>query len=69
MESLKKINGEILSVFIGPEGGFSNNERQQILAYDNVLRISLGPRTLRADTAAIAAISLIQSVWGDWYHN
>jgi len=65
--ALKNLREDSISIFIGPEGGFSDKERQRILASNKVLRISLGPRILRADTAAIAAISLIQSAWGDWY--
>jgi 16S rRNA (uracil1498-N3)-methyltransferase len=65
--ALKNLREDSISIFIGPEGGFSDNERQRILASNKVLRISLGPRILRADTAATAVISLIQSVWGDWY--
>jgi 16S rRNA (uracil1498-N3)-methyltransferase len=55
-----------LAVFIGPEGGFDPSERQQLLALPNVIRLSLGPRILRADTAAVAALGLVQAVLGDW---
>jgi 16S rRNA (uracil1498-N3)-methyltransferase len=51
---------------IGPEGGFDEAEREKILSKPNVLRLSLGPRILRADTAAVAALALVQSVLGDW---
>ncbi len=54
------------TLLIGPEGGFDEAEREQILKNSNVLRISLGPRILRADTAAVAALALVQSVLGDW---
>jgi 16S rRNA (uracil1498-N3)-methyltransferase len=55
-----------LSVLIGPEGGFAEDERQTLLRRQNVGRISLGPRILRADTAAVAALALVQAVLGDW---
>jgi 16S rRNA (uracil1498-N3)-methyltransferase len=53
-------------ILTGPEGGFSDDERQMIRARGNVLSVSLGPRILRADTAALAAITLWQSILGDW---
>jgi 16S rRNA (uracil1498-N3)-methyltransferase len=55
-----------VSLLIGPEGGFDEAERTLILRKDNVFRLSLGPRILRADTAAVAALALVQSVLGDW---
>jgi 16S rRNA (uracil1498-N3)-methyltransferase len=55
-----------LAVLLGPEGGFSAAERAALLVRDHVLRISLGPRILRADTAAVAALALMQAVLGDW---
>jgi len=55
-----------LAVLIGPEGGFSTAERAALLRLPNVARLSLGPRILRADTAAVAALTLVQSVLGDW---
>jgi 16S rRNA (uracil1498-N3)-methyltransferase len=58
--------GAPVSLLIGPEGGFDEAEREQILRKSNVLRLSLGPRILRADTAAVAALALVQSVLGDW---
>jgi 16S rRNA (uracil1498-N3)-methyltransferase len=51
---------------IGPEGGFDDDERAAILSAPRVLRLSLGPRILRADTAAVAALALIQATLGDW---
>jgi 16S rRNA (uracil1498-N3)-methyltransferase len=53
-------------VLIGPEGGFSPAERAAIRGLAFALPVSLGPRILRADTAAIAALSLWQSAFGDW---
>ena len=54
------------AIFIGPEGGFSDDERRLLLAMPNVQTISLGPRILRADTAAVAALTLWQNALGDW---
>ena len=55
-----------LAVLIGPEGGFAEDERAALLRLPNVVRLSLGPRILRADTAAVAALALVQAVIGDW---
>jgi 16S rRNA (uracil1498-N3)-methyltransferase len=55
-----------LAVLIGPEGGFADDERALLLDRANVVRLSLGPRILRADTAAVAALALVQAVLGDW---
>jgi 16S rRNA (uracil1498-N3)-methyltransferase len=55
-----------LAVLIGPEGGFADAERAALLGAPNVLRLALGPRILRADTAAVAALALVQAVLGDW---
>ena len=55
-----------LAVLIGPEGGFAEDEREALLKRPNVVRIALGPRILRADTAAVAALALVQAVLGDW---
>ena len=54
------------AIVIGPEGGFDDRERVAIKALPNTVVVSLGPRVLRADTAAMAAISLWQSALGDW---
>lgn len=54
------------AVLIGPEGGFSSAERAHLSALRNSLKLSLGPRILRADTAAIAALTCFQAVCGDW---
>jgi 16S rRNA (uracil1498-N3)-methyltransferase len=55
-----------LAVLIGPEGGFSDTERALLLSKPSVTPISLGPRALRADTAAVAALTLVEAVLGDW---
>ncbi|GAA5078036.1 16S rRNA (uracil(1498)-N(3))-methyltransferase [Roseibacterium beibuensis] len=54
------------AILIGPEGGFSPQERERLRALPFVTPISLGPRILRADTAAVAALTLWQSERGDW---
>jgi 16S rRNA (uracil1498-N3)-methyltransferase len=55
-----------LAVLIGPEGGFSEDERRMLRALPFVTVIPLGPRILRADTAAVAALAVIQATLGDW---
>jgi 16S rRNA (uracil1498-N3)-methyltransferase len=55
-----------LAVLVGPEGGFAEDERAALLQQRNVVRLSLGPRILRADTAAVAALAVVQTVLGDW---
>lgn len=63
LESLPKTP---LGVIIGPEGGFSDQERQRLRTLPFVTAIPLGQRILRADTAAVAALALIQATIGDW---
>ena len=55
-----------IDVLIGPEGGFAEEERELLLRQPKILRLALGPRILRADTAAVAAFSLVQAALGDW---
>jgi 16S rRNA (uracil1498-N3)-methyltransferase len=55
-----------LAVLIGPEGGFAADERGALLRAPNIVRLALGPRILRADTAAVAALTLVAAVLGDW---
>ena len=55
-----------LAVLIGPEGGFAEDERAALLRAPNMVRLALGPRILRADTAAVAALALVGAVLGDW---
>ena len=54
------------AILIGPEGGWSESERGRLGAMDCVTRVSLGPRILRADTAAVASLALWQAALGDW---
>jgi 16S rRNA (uracil1498-N3)-methyltransferase len=55
-----------VTLLIGPEGGFDETERQMLLARPGTIRLSLGPRILRADTAAVAALTAVQIALGDW---
>ena len=55
-----------LALLVGPEGGFDAGERARIRDLPQTIAISLGPRILRADTAAVAALALLQSIAGDW---
>jgi 16S rRNA (uracil1498-N3)-methyltransferase len=57
---------ESWALLLGPEGGFSDAERAQLREHKSVVPVSLGPRLLRADTAAVAALALWQAVLGDW---
>jgi 16S rRNA (uracil1498-N3)-methyltransferase len=71
VSSLRSVlgNGGIsagIDVLIGPEGGFAEEERALLLRQPHVLRLALGPRILRADTAGVAALALVQAVLGDW---
>lgn len=55
-----------LAVLIGPEGGFTPEEKDELLALGQTVQISLGPRILRTDTAVVAALALVQWLVGDW---
>ncbi len=55
-----------IAILVGPEGGFTDEERKRIMSCDQAHTLSLGPRILRAETAVIAAISLVQAICGDW---
>ncbi|HEV7636670.1 MAG TPA: 16S rRNA (uracil(1498)-N(3))-methyltransferase [Bradyrhizobium sp.] len=55
-----------MDILIGPEGGFAEEERAILLRQPRTLRLSLGPRILRADTAGVAALTLVQATLGDW---
>ena len=63
---LQGIKERKLALLVGPEGGFSDDERALLRNLDFVTPIPLGPRILRADTAAVAALAVIQAVIGDW---
>jgi len=64
--NLSELVSHKAAIIIGPEGGFSARERELLLAKDNIVRLSLGPRILRADTAALSALTLFQAFCGDW---
>jgi 16S rRNA (uracil1498-N3)-methyltransferase len=55
-----------VDILIGPEGGFADEERALLLRQPRIIRLSLGPRVLRADTAGVAALALVQAALGDW---
>lgn len=55
-----------IDVLIGPEGGFAEEERALLLRQPHIARLALGPRILRADTAAVAALAVVQTALGDW---
>jgi 16S rRNA (uracil1498-N3)-methyltransferase len=66
LPALQSIAEKKLGLLVGPEGGFSDDERRQLRALPFVTAIPLGPRILRADTAAVAALAVIQATVGDW---
>ncbi len=66
-EALKSISESKIGLLVGPEGGFSEDERRQLKSLPYVTPVPLGPRILRADTAAVAALAVIQSTIGDWH--
>lgn len=66
LEALKSDLGPRAAILIGPEGGFDDAERDGLRARLDVYRVNLGPRILRADTAAISALTLYQAAAGDW---
>lgn len=66
LAALEREEKRPLAVLIGPEGGFEDEERALLLAKPFVLPISLGPRVMRADTAAVAALTLVNATLGDW---
>jgi 16S rRNA (uracil1498-N3)-methyltransferase len=66
LEVLSAARHRPLAVLIGPEGGFETEERALLLDQPFVVPISLGPRVMRADTAAVAALALVNVVLGDW---
>lgn len=66
LQLLSPLRGRPLAILVGPEGGFSADERAVLREKPFVTAIPLGPRILRADTAAVAALALVQAVAGDW---
>jgi len=66
LEALAALQSRPLAVLIGPEGGFDPKEREILLRQDFVVPVSLGPRVMRADTAAVACLALVNAACGDW---
>ncbi|MES0098481.1 16S rRNA (uracil(1498)-N(3))-methyltransferase [Mesorhizobium sp. M0019] len=66
LPALQAVRENKLGLLVGPEGGFSDEERRMLRTLPFVTAIPLGPRILRADTAAVAALALIQATIGDW---
>jgi 16S rRNA (uracil1498-N3)-methyltransferase len=64
--TLARVRPGPLALLVGPEGGFEESERALLASKPFVTSISLGPRILRADTAAVAALALVNGVLGDW---
>lgn len=64
--TLSNLVGERFGLLVGPEGGFSEQERALLRVQSFVVPLSLGPRILRADTASVAALALLQAFIGDW---
>ncbi len=66
ISALRQVPRGPLAVLVGPEGGFSPEEFERLAGSPDVHRISLGPRIMRADTAAVAALALVNATLGDW---
>lgn len=66
LTGLQSLIGQPLAILIGPEGGFTDEERQLLRGKPFVHALSLGPRILRADTAAVAAMAIVQAFIGDY---
>lgn len=64
--AMQGVKAPALALLTGPEGGFDAVERRLLRSLGFVVPVSLGPRILRAETAALAAVAVIQSIWGDW---
>lgn len=66
LKAIEGFNPDRAAILVGPEGGFDDDERRRLRALPNVHPVNLGPRILRADTAAISALTLFQAAAGDW---
>lgn len=66
LPAVSRLSGERLALLVGPEGGFSEPERKMLRSLPFVTPVPLGPRILRADTAAVAAMAILQAAAGDW---
>jgi 16S rRNA (uracil1498-N3)-methyltransferase len=67
--ALTRLEPGQLAVLVGPEGGFSPRERERLIDKPFVVPLSLGPRIMRADTAAVAVLALVNATLGDWRRN
>jgi len=67
--AMARLAGNPLAVLVGPEGGFAETELDHLRKLAFVSRVGLGPRILRAETAALAALAVVQAVAGDWRHS
>src|SRR4029079_12914075 len=65
LAALNRLEGRPLAVLVGPEGGFDASERAALRSKPFAVPISLGPRIMRADTAAVAALALVNAAIGD----
>ncbi|HEY2034986.1 MAG TPA: 16S rRNA (uracil(1498)-N(3))-methyltransferase [Rhizomicrobium sp.] len=65
-EAARDINENAFAILTGPEGGFDPAEREMIRSHAFVTPVTLGPRILRADTAALASLAVLQALKGDW---
>jgi 16S rRNA (uracil1498-N3)-methyltransferase len=63
---LPPLKGKKLALLVGPEGGFAPEELEQLRAMKNAYALSLGPRVLRADTAALAGLTCLMALTGEW---
>jgi 16S rRNA (uracil1498-N3)-methyltransferase len=66
-DALAQLNPTTSALLIGPEGGLAESELDSLSRFTFVTRVGLGPRVLRADTAALAALSVFQAISGDWH--
>lgn len=66
LQALTSLQANAFSLLIGPEGGFDTEERAMLRGLSFVTPVSLGPRILRAETAAVAALAVLQAGAGDW---
>ncbi len=66
IKALQSISKGPVTILVGPEGGFNHQEQERLRSLSFVTAISLGPRIMRADTAAVAVLSLVNAVIGDW---
>ncbi len=68
-ETLSRLGSGAAAVLTGPEGGLAESELDSMADFPFVARVGLGPRVLRADTAALAALAVCQAIAGDWHRN